>query len=110
MNHVKVIGEVGYPNSVLYKEGESAKYYIKRAGGFTAQSDKKRIMVEYANGETAGGDIYRDPDPGSTIYVPVQPKEDKINWSNVINGTIGTLSAAALLMLSFITINEKLNS
>lgn len=107
MNHVKVIGEVGFPNSVLYKKGKSETYYVKRAGGFTSLSDKKHIVVEYANGETAGGDIYRDPDPGSTVFVPVKDKADKINWGNVINGTIGTLSAAAALILSLIIISEK---
>ncbi len=38
-----------YPNTVLYKKGESLKYYINQAGGFASLAKKKRAVV-YMNG------------------------------------------------------------
>lgn len=106
---VKVIGEVGFPSSVLYTKGKDVKYYIKRAGGYTRFSDRKNVILEYANGATTGnGDFYEDPDPGSTIYVPYKEPDPPIQWGAVINGTLGTLGTVALLIISVITIREKL--
>ena len=34
INTVKISGDVLYPNTVLYKKGEKAKYYVNQAGGF----------------------------------------------------------------------------
>lgn len=47
---VKVTGEVLYPNSVKYNEGKSFKDFISEAGGFTANSARKRAYVLYSNG------------------------------------------------------------
>ena len=47
---VKINGAVMYPNTVLYKKGESLKYYINQAGGFASLAKKKRAFVVYMNG------------------------------------------------------------
>ncbi|MFC1584928.1 SLBB domain-containing protein [Fibrobacterota bacterium] len=104
---VKVRGEVGFPTSVLYKKGGSVKYYISRAGGFTRLSDKKRVILEYANGETTS-DFYRKPDPGSVIFVPSRPEPEPIDWFKGINAVVATLGASAALILSIIAINRAL--
>ena len=39
---VKINGAVMYPNTVLYKKGESLKYYINQAGGFASLAKKKK--------------------------------------------------------------------
>lgn len=104
---VKVIGEVGFETSVLFLEGAPVGYYIERAGGFTRRSEKERIVVQYANGET-GRDGYfnRKPDAGSVIYVPQGPEPVAINWFNGINAILGTLGVAAAVILSIQAISQ----
>ncbi len=36
-----------YPNTVLYKKGESLKYYINQAGGFASLAKKKSFCGLY---------------------------------------------------------------
>ena len=78
---VDVEGAVGVQTKVLFREGEGAGYYIKRAGGYAQNADKDRTRIRFANGEVAtrggkflffGGGL-PDPDPGSTITVPSKP-------------------------------------
>ncbi len=108
---VKVIGEVGLPTSVLFKKGKGVKYYISRAGGYTRFSDKKHVVLEYANGEIAGdGDFYRDPDPGSVIYVPGKPEAPPVEWLKGIDAIVGTMAGAAALILSILIIDDKINN
>lgn len=41
---VKINGAVMYPNTVLYKKGESLKYYINQAGGLVMMPRNVRSM------------------------------------------------------------------
>lgn len=34
-----------YPNTVLYKKGESLKYYINQAGGFASLAKRKELLL-----------------------------------------------------------------
>ncbi|MBF0432863.1 MAG: SLBB domain-containing protein [Fibrobacteria bacterium] len=106
---VKVLGEVGLPTSVLYKKGESVKYYIDKAGGFTRKSDKGRVIVEYANGETTkSGMFMKDPDPGSIIFIPDKPEPKPINWLEGINAILATVTAGAALLISILAISNQI--
>ncbi|MDB5103979.1 MAG: protein involved in polysaccharide export, contains domain of the beta-grasp fold [Fibrobacteres bacterium] len=101
LNTVKVIGEVGFETSLLLKEGASVQYYIESAGGFTRRSEKNRVVVQYANGETSrDGYFNRKPDAGSVIYIPQGPEPKPIDWLGGINGILGTLGVAAAIILS----------
>ena len=42
INTVKISGAVMYPNTVLYKRGESLRYYINQAGGYGNLAKKKK--------------------------------------------------------------------
>jgi protein involved in polysaccharide export with SLBB domain len=107
LNTVKVIGEVGFETSLLYKEGAPVSYYIEHAGGFTRRSEKDRVVVQYANGETSrDGYFNRKPDAGSVIYVPQGPEPKPVDWMAGINGLLGTLGVAAALILSIQAINK----
>jgi protein involved in polysaccharide export with SLBB domain len=100
-NTVKVMGEVGFETSVLYKDGASALYYIEKAGGFTRRSEKGRVVVQYANGETSrDGYFNRKPDAGSVIYVPQGPEPKPIEWFAGINALLGTAGVIVALILS----------
>ena len=51
INSVNILGEVIYPNTILYKEGENISYYLNKAGGYTEFSNKRGIYVLKSNGE-----------------------------------------------------------
>ena len=77
---VKVVGEVGFPASVLYEKGKSLSHYVGQAGGYTDDSDKKRVKVLQPNGKVQPvKNMWWDPDPeaGSLVIVPRKPPEQK---------------------------------
>ena len=45
-NTVKISGNVIYPNTVTYKEGESLKYYIEQAGGYGQNAKKSKLRLK----------------------------------------------------------------
>jgi protein involved in polysaccharide export with SLBB domain len=97
---VKVIGEVGFETSVLFKEGASADYYIERAGGFTRRSEADKVVIQYANGESSrNGAFTRKPDAGSVIYVPQGPEPKPIDWLSGTNLILGTITTSVTLLI-----------
>jgi protein involved in polysaccharide export with SLBB domain len=108
LNTVKVIGEVGFETSILYQEGATVQYYINKAGGFTRRSEKDRVVVQYANGESSrDGFFNRKPDAGSVIYVPQGPEPKPIDWFAGLNALLGTLGVAAAVILSIQAISNN---
>lgn len=104
---VKVMGEVGFETSVLYREGASVSYYIEHAGGFTRRSEKGRVVVQYANGEASSeGAFNRKPDAGSVIYVPQGPEPKQTDWFAGLNAVLGTIGVAAAVILSIQAIQK----
>jgi polysaccharide export outer membrane protein len=104
---VKVVGEVGFETSVLFRGGASALYYIEKAGGFTRRSEKDRVVVQYANGETSReGYFNRKPDAGSVIYVPQGPEPKPVDWFSGVNTILGTMGVAAAVILSIQAITK----
>jgi protein involved in polysaccharide export with SLBB domain len=100
LNTVKVVGEVGFETSVLFRDGASVQYYLEKAGGFTRRSERDRVVLQYANGETSReGYFNRKPDAGSAIYVPRGPEPQSINWVGGIQVLLGTLTAAVTLII-----------
>ncbi len=108
INTVTVIGEVGFETSVLFEVGASLEYYIEKVGGFTRRSERSRVVVQYANGETSrDGYFNRKPDEGSVIYVPQGSEPKSIDWFTGINAILGTVGEAAAVILSFQAISKK---
>ncbi len=81
---IQVVGAVYNQSAFLFEKGKGVGYYIKLAGGFTPNADKKHIYILKVDGSTK-----RPPkhlrflrrtklDPGDTIVVP--EKLEKIPW------------------------------
>jgi protein involved in polysaccharide export with SLBB domain len=95
---VKVVGEVGFPASVLYEKGRSLGYYVDQAGGYTEKSDKKRVKVIQPNGKVkASRKMWWDPapEPGALVVVPLKPPSEKKETLKDIATIMGIISAAA---------------
>lgn len=80
---VIVRGAVNVPAAVAYEPGKGPAYYIKQAGGFAEQADKRRKTVTLPNGRTweSSGWFFIPNDEllsGSIINVPEkEPKEGR---------------------------------
>ena len=61
---VSINGEVLYPNTVRYKAGEKADYYIDLAGGVSSSGKRSQTIIIYMNGMVAKADRKHKPRPG----------------------------------------------
>ena len=94
VNTVQVMGEVMFPNAVVYTPGKSLRYYIDAAGGFTQSAKKSKAYVIYMNGSAARSGLGKAKvQPGCTIVVPRRPERRPVTTSDVL----GTASVASSL-------------
>jgi len=94
---VKINGEVMHPNTVAYREGKSASYYIEQAGGFSSNAKKSQTYIIYMNGTVAKVGHNAKPMPGSEIVVPAKPTSKRTLAESLAISTstasIGTMIA-----------------
>jgi protein involved in polysaccharide export with SLBB domain len=81
VGYVMVNGQVYNPTAVSYRSGQSARWYLSQAGGFTPLADGKGVFVVRADGSVFAGQGTKkswfsgDPlsaalRPGDTVIVP----------------------------------------
>lgn len=112
-SNVYVLGEVGNPGSVMFKENSFLSEYIERSGGYTRYSSEDFIFIVNPNGETSkmeisgikkfvkqGPNIY----PGSVIYIPRHI--DKIDGVNFYSTIAPIFSSLALSLASLNSISD----
>ena len=91
-NTVTISGNVLYPNTVAYKKGKKASYYINQAGGYGNRARKRSAFIVHMNGtvnQVGEGD---KPTPGCQIIVPTKPKQDPAKVTQWLG--IGSTTAA----------------
>ena len=99
INTVKISGAVMYPNTVLYKKGESLRYYINQAGGYGNMAKKKKAYVVYMNG-TVSRLKARDRkaiEPGCEIIVPSKEEKKRMSTAEILGMGSTTASIAAMI-------------
>ena len=106
-NTIKINGAVMHPNTVLYKKGESLKYYIEQAGGYSDLAEKKRAYIVYMNGMTAKAkgsskDLIK---PGSEIIVPTKEEKEKMSLGQTIalGSSITSMASVIALLINSLT-------
>ncbi len=99
-NTVKVSGNVLYPNTVAYKKGKGARYYVNQAGGFGSRAKKGSTYIVHMNGTVNQMGNGEKPTPGSEIIVPTKPKADASKLSQWL--AIGTSTASIATMIATI--------
>jgi protein involved in polysaccharide export with SLBB domain len=97
---VKINGEVLYPNTVRFKEGKNAKYYIDLAGGTTSTAKESQTIIIYMNGMVAKADRKHKPRPGCQIVVPTKRKGRTMGIAEWL--TIGSSTASIATMIATI--------
>ena len=103
---VKINGEVLYPNTVYFKDGKNADYYIDLAGGTTSTAKKSKTIIIYMNGMVARADRKHKPRPGCQIVVPTKRRGRAMGLTEWLS--IGT--SAASLGTMFATIANLLKN
>lgn len=104
INTVKISGAVMYPNTVLYKRGESLRYYINQAGGYGNLAKKKKAYVVYMNG-TVSRLKSRDKkaiEPGCEIIVPSKEEKKRMSTAEILGmgSTIASIAAMIATMVN----------
>ena len=104
INTVKISGAVLYPNTVLYKRGESLRYYINQAGGYGNLAKKKKTYVVYMNG-TVSRLKSRDKkaiEPGCEIIVPSKEEKKRMSTAEILGmgSTIASIAAMIATMVN----------
>ena len=105
-NTVTISGNVLYPNTVAYKKGKSASYYINQAGGFGNRARKRSTYIVHMNGtvnQVGEGD---KPTPGCQIIVPTKPKPDPTKVTQWL-GIGSTTAAIATTIATIANLTKK---
>ena len=97
---VKINGEVLYPNTVRFKEGKNAQYYINLAGGTTSSAKKSRTIIIYMNGMVVKADSRHKPQPGCQIVVPTKSRRKGMSLPEILS--IGSSTASIATMIATI--------
>ena len=97
---IKINGEVLYPNTVRFKEGKNAKYYIDLAGGTTSTAKKSKTIIIYMNGMVARADRSHKPAPGCQIVVPSKRRNRGLTLPEILS--IGSSTASIAMMIATI--------
>ncbi len=92
---VSIFGAVVNPTAIVFNSGQGARYYINRAGGFTAHSDHRRSVIIKANGEVMPMRQVRHINRGDIILVPPKPRlirPDRLKELGNIAAILGNLA------------------
>ena len=101
------------PTSVVYQPGLSVRKYIKAAGGYRANADRKRLYIKYPSGIITSKKKFflfsfmPKVEPGSEVYVPKKPIKIKASVAEVL---ALASSATTLLLLVFNTLQTLENN
>jgi len=110
VNEIYVLGEVGLPSTVPYKNGAGLDYYIKQAGGYLENADEGNDIVILPNGkkwDPSGWFFIPNSDilAGSTIIVPQKLETASAFWP-ALRDVISIISTAAVLVLTAKTLSK----
>lgn len=97
---VSINGEVLYPNTVRYKAGEKADYYLDLAGGVSSTGKRSQTIIIYMNGMVAKADRKHRPKPGCQIVVPTKSRRRGLGLTEWLS--IGTSTASIATMIATI--------
>lgn len=94
---ISVLGAVGSSGTIKFKQGEKAKYYLKRAGNFSTEADKSGVRLIRANGEvySGGGTMGKRVELGDIIVVPTKVRRER--------DTLKTITTAVSTMTGLLT-------
>jgi polysaccharide biosynthesis/export protein len=103
---VLVAGAVTFETRVLYQPGLSLADYVSRAGGYAPRANKGRVSVTHPSGErhTVGrAALFRSSPrvpPGSTVFVPLLPDDERTDWGEVLTRGLSVMTSTLTLIIA----------
>lgn len=102
VNTVRIVGEVMYPNAVLYEKNRTLRHYINAAGGYSTKAKKSKVYVVYMNGMAAQSKLnHLKIEPGCTIIVPAKDERKATSSADIIAMSSAATSLASLVSILF---------
>ncbi|MBM3400818.1 MAG: hypothetical protein FJY21_00650 [Bacteroidetes bacterium] len=101
---VKVNGEISYPVTTIFSQGEGFKHYISQGGGFSNKSLKRRSYVIYANGSVKSTsklfffNNYPLIEPGAELFVPQKEDKRPLSAAEIVGVSSGLASLDVIIL------------
>jgi protein involved in polysaccharide export with SLBB domain len=92
---VSLTGEVTNPGAMSYAAGERISDYANRAGGFTPNANKGKIVLKHLDGSASVVGIGTRPQPGDQIIVVPKAGNFWLQWTKDITAIIFQLALTA---------------
>lgn len=105
-NTVTISGNVMFPNTVSYKDGENLKYYINQAGGYGLNAKKSKAIIVYKNGTVARAKNKASYiEPGCEIIVPTKIKSKGMTTAEIFSlaSTSASLATVIISLINYIS-------
>jgi len=105
-NVVKILGGVVNPGLIEFKSGESVRYYIEKANGFSKRARKNQIRI-MKNGTENWRELKNTNciEPGDLIWVPEKQYKNGLSLTRdmiMLLGSIATVIISALTIRDFV--------
>ncbi|MGO8673108.1 MAG: SLBB domain-containing protein [Capsulimonadaceae bacterium] len=97
---VEIVGAVFRSQGVVFRSGEPIQYYIDRAGGFTPDAARDRVLIIHVGGGLIPAQKVHSLQPGDVILVPTGVLAAKIHdHANDFNTIFTSLTTGVLTIL-----------
>lgn len=96
---VMVHGEVMFPNALSYNPELTVSDYISQVGGYTADSDKSKLIIIRANGEAVLANDASQLQRGDEIMVLPKIKTKRVEVARGLSQIVYQLAVAAKVIL-----------
>ncbi len=93
---IQVLGAVPSISTIAFQEGKKAEHYLKRAGGFLPNADKKHVQLVRADGTivSGGGAMSKRVNLGDAIFVPTRVSKER-DWLKIFSTSASVLASVA---------------
>ncbi len=93
---IQVLGAVPSISTIAFQEGKRAEHYVKRAGGFLPNADKKHVQLVRADGTivSGGGALSKRVNLGDAIFVPTRVSKER-DWLKIFSTSASVLASVA---------------
>ncbi len=93
---IQVLGAVPSVSTIAFRSDKKVDYYIRSAGGFLPNADRKNLLLVRANGTIASGGGVRGKEVmlGDAIFVPTKVAKDR-DWLRFFSTTASIAASIA---------------
>ncbi|MGB5139423.1 MAG: SLBB domain-containing protein, partial [Candidatus Zixiibacteriota bacterium] len=93
---IQVLGAVPSISTIAFQDGKKADFYLKRAGGFLPNADKKHVQLARADGTIVSGrgSLSKEVRLGDAIFVPTRVHKER-DWLKFFSTTASVAASIA---------------